>query len=150
MNDIAGKVISLIICFIMLIAAPLTLVSVSEDMTSRRSVLNEVSNFIDEVVDTKTISDDRLADFNLGIASHGLLLNVTVKREKRVTNPDPDSEGKTYTRYLPVTNIYDYQTGDIVKVEIRQLGYNGRQRFIQRLTRLRTPPLNFSLAGRVR
>jgi hypothetical protein len=150
MFDVSGKIISLILCFILLIIAPLTIISVSEDMTARRSVLNEVSAFIDEVIDTKVITPTQLANFNLGISSYGLLLDATVTREKRITEPDPTELGSTYTRYIPTSDITKFDTGDIIKVTVKQIGNNGRQRFIRSIVRLSVPKFNFVLAGRVR
>lgn len=151
MTDIFGKILGIILAFILAIVLPLSLVMVTNQSTARTSLLNETQNFIDEVIDTKSVTEEQLEDFYLGMASYGPLVDVTVERYVRVINPDP-ARGDGYTRvtWMATDNIYDYNQGDIIKVNVKGIGYTGEERFIMNTLGFLMPEVDFSLAGRVR
>jgi hypothetical protein len=150
LTDIVSKILSIILAFVLLAICPITIAAMTEDMTARRSVLNEVQSFIDQVIDTKTCTKEQLSDLQLGVASHGLLADVTVSKYRPVTNPDPENPGGTYTRYVKSDDTSSWETGDLCKVSVKQIGENGRQKFVTRIVSLSLPKLDFELAGRVR
>jgi inner membrane protein involved in colicin E2 resistance len=152
MGDIFGKLIGLILAFILLLLVPLSIVVLMEEVADRRSIINEVSNIIDEIADTRTLTDAQIADFYAGVSSYGPLVDVTIYRYIRTINPDgsttdPDD---TYTSYVISENLDNWFQGDICKVRVRAIGYTGAQRYIMGTFGIMLPEFDFTLAGRVR
>lgn len=147
MTDFIGKVIGSILAFTLLVLTPLCIWTFSEDLQTKRAVLNEVTNLIDRTTDTGVLSEVQLSDFYLGCASHGAIVDVKVKRYIKVTNA---SSGGTVTTYVVADNVNTYNKGDIIQVEVQAIDYSGVQRIMQTLLHLFTSKLSFSLAGMVR
>lgn len=121
-----------------------------DEYTSRRSIVNEVTNFIDKVTDSKTLTDDMLEDFYLGVSSYGPLVDVTVTRMVKEVNPDPLNPGETFTAYVVSDNIYEWNQGDFIKVDVEIIGYTGTEQFVMNTVGLMLPDFNYSEAGRIR
>ena len=60
MSDIFGKVLGTMLAFILLFFAPFTMVTLSNEMVARRTIMNEMQSFIDEVIDTRAVTDKQL------------------------------------------------------------------------------------------
>lgn len=150
MNDIFGKVLAVILSFVLVVIAPVSIATMMKEMNDRRSIINEVSNLIDEVADTKTLTDDQLEDFYLGVSSYGPLVDAKVYRYVRVINPDPKNPNKTYTTYVVTDNTSTWNQGDICKVKIDQIGYTGMQKFVMNTIGTMMPDFHYAQAGRVR
>jgi len=103
MSDILSKILGIILAFILLAFAPLTINMMTNDLTSKRESINEVTNFINVVTDTGRISDDQLKDFYTGCAVHSIPFDVKVKRYQKVINPD--NMGGTSVSYILNDNI---------------------------------------------
>lgn len=86
MSDIFGKVLGTMLAFILLFFAPFTMVTLSNEMVARRTIMNEMQSFIDEVIDTRAVTDKQLEDLYLGISGLGPICDVEVNRYVRVVD----------------------------------------------------------------
>lgn len=149
MSNLVGKVLGVIIIFV-LIMEMMCFVMISEQITSTRSIVADVTNFIDEVTDTGVLDKKAVADLYLACNSYGPTVDVQVLRLKKVVNPDPKNPGKTYTTYVGDDKIYDWNQGDSCKVVVKQVGATGMEYFIYKSFGFMLAPVDFSLAGRIR
>lgn len=120
---------------------------------SQEVLLNEVQLFLDQVSDTKEINEQMLEDFTLAMASTSIPVEFEIKREARQVNPDPASTSipqETYTSWVPTDDIYTYDSGDIIIIEVKQVGENFYQSFGKRALGLYTPELEFILSRMIR
>jgi hypothetical protein len=122
----------------------------SDQIQARRSIIAEVTNFVDEVTDASTLDQRHAADFYLACSAYGPVVDVQILRYVRVVNPDPKHPGETYTTYVASEDIYHWNQGDILKVKIIEIGATGISRFIYNTLGLLLAPIDFSLAGRIR
>ncbi len=148
MSDFLNRLIGLFLVFILLVLAPLTIHSLSTDLTIKRSILNEITNFIDKVTDTAQVTEAQQTDFYIGCSSYGAIVDVQIKRYIRIVNPD--GMGGTYTSYALTDNILHFNQGDIVQVEVKAIDYTGAQKLMWYFNKIFTPKLEFTLAGMVR
>jgi len=148
MSDILSKILGIILAFILLAFAPLTINMMTNDLTSKRESINEVTNFINVVTDTGRISDDQLKDFYTGCAVHSIPFDVKVKRYQKVINPD--NMGGTSVSYILNDNIKKFDKGDIIQVNIKAIDSSGSQRVLWQFFRLSQTNFEFTLAGKVR
>mgnify|MGYP004694331769 FL=1 len=80
MSDFINKIITIILVFVMLVLAPILVSYKNDDMLARREILNDVELFIDKVQDTSSITNDDLNKLYLDCNSHGITVDVSVKR----------------------------------------------------------------------
>lgn len=150
MTDIFGRVFGVILAFILLFIAPFTMVTLSQEMVARRTILNEMQSFIDETIDSRQVTDQQLEDFYLGISGLGPILDVEISRYVRTVDPDPVEEGEIYVTYVYSEDNRTYNQGDKVSVRVHAIGYTGTQKFLRAITGLFLPQIDYTLAGRVR
>ncbi|MFB9277201.1 hypothetical protein [Cohnella cellulosilytica] len=148
MTDLFNKILGAVLAFILLAGAPLIINTMNRDLTIHRSVLNEMTNFIDKVTDNGRITETDLADFHLGISSYGMAMDATLSRYMKVTNPD--GAGGTYTSYVYSDDITTWNTGDILKVQVQAIDYTGAQRIQNRILHLYPAKFDQTLAGMIR
>ena len=149
MSDILSKILGIILAFVLLAFAPLTINTLTNDLSARRESINEVTNFINIVTDTGTITDNKLKDFYTGCASHGIACDVKIKRYAKVINPENNIEG-TSVSYILNDNIKKWNKGDIIQVSFKAVQKSGSQKILWQLLRLSQPDFEFTLAGKVR
>jgi len=120
MTDIIGKLIAIIIAFILIVIFPFTVMTIDSDMKVRMRVENEVQRAIDEIIDSRQYSKSQIEDLNLSLAGLGPTFDVEVERYVRTIDPDPDQPGKTYISYVKSKsletlwdNIYEIPNYDI-------------------------------------
>lgn len=150
MTDIFGRVFGVILAFILLFIAPFTLVTLSQEMVARRTILNEMQSFIDETIDSRQVTDQQLEDFYLGISGLGPIVDVEISRYVRTVDPDPVEKGEIYVTYVYSEDNKTYNQGDKVSVRVHAIGYTGTQKFLRAITGLFLPQIDYTLAGRVR
>ena len=150
MTDIFGRVFGVILAFILLFIAPFTMVTLSQEMVARRTILNEMQSFIDETIDSRQVTDQQLEDFYLGISGLGPIVDVEIRRYVRTVDPDPVEEGEIYVTYVYSEDNRTYNQGDKVSVRVHAIGYTGTQKFLRAITGLFLPQIDYTLAGRVR
>ncbi|MFD0671952.1 hypothetical protein [Cohnella sp. GCM10027633] len=148
MTDLINKILGVLLAFALLIGGPLVINTMSDDLTMNRSVLNEMTNFIDKITDKGTLSEQDLADFYMGISSYGVSMDATIKRYMKVVNPD--GAGGTYASYIYSDDTSAWNAGDILQVTVRAIDYTGAQRLQNRILRMTPSKFDQTLAGMIR
>ena len=153
MGDIFGKILGVILAFILCIMAPLTIVAMSDDMSDRRAIYSDVTNLIDQTVDTGQITEQQLQQFLYNVSSHGPVCDVKIVRHMRVVNPSAD--GGTITTYVPIDMFLDgapmhFNTGDLIQVSVKAVEYTGAQRVARMSIGVALTPIEYAVSGRVR
>lgn len=149
MSDIFSKIFGVILAFVLSILTPYTITTMVDDMVARRSIMNEMTMFIDEVIDTGEVTEEQLADFQLGCNSYGPIVQIEVKRYVKTIDPDVVNGG-TYTTYVLGDDNRHYNQGDHVQVTVHTIGYTGAQRLVMATVGILTPKFECTLSGRVR
>lgn len=157
MGDIAGKLIGVVLAFVLCILSPLTITVMSDDMADRRVIYSDMTSFVDEVVDTATITKAQLEDFYAAINTHGPICQVQITRYVRAANPD--TSGSVELTYMPVDVTVDtgnsdiiekFNKGDLIKVHVTAKDYTGAQRVGRNLLGAFLTPIEYSITARVR
>lgn len=148
MTDIFNKILGVLLAFVLLVGAPMVINTMSKELTIKRGVLNEMTNFIDKVTDNGRLTETDLADFHLGISAYGIAMDATISRYAKVVNPD-GNDG-TYTSYIYQKDITQWNTGDIIQVKVQAIDYSAAQRLQNRILRLAPAKFDQTLAGMVR
>lgn len=149
MYGFINKILGVILCLI-LIVIMISNVMISDQVIARRSIVAEVTNFLDEVTDTGVLDKKAVADLYLACSAYGPLVDVQVLRYVKVVNPDPRNAGETYLTYVASDDIYSWNQGDIVKVKVKEIGPTGMSRFLYNTFGMSLSPVDFTLAGRIR
>ncbi len=159
MSDFINKIVSIILIFIMLVLAPLLISYMTNNMKAQRLVLNDVTSFIDKVTDKGSISQSDLDQLYLDVNSHGLILDVDVKRLIKTATKLPDGTIKTVYFAAQGENssnpnfdgtIHYMNTGDVVQVTVREIGISTVRQLTYRLLKVDTGRFEFTLSGAVR
>lgn len=149
MSDFLNKIVSIVLVFMMLVLAPLLISYKTNDMLGKRLILNDVTTFIDQVKDTSSITEDDLNKLYLDCNSHGLSVNVTVKR---LIRNEITKEGVAQTTYYAVDSFEGLQSinpGDVVQVHVEEIAISGARRLTYSILKIDEGPFEFSLAGAV-
>lgn len=152
-KNVVGTVILVALIVVGFLFMPVYYMAQVDMARSQEQLLSEVQLFIDKVSDTKEITNKDLEDFTLAMASTSIPVKFEVTREVRQVNPDPLSTTnpkKTITNWIPTDDISKFHTGDIVTVEIEQVGENLYQSFARRVLGMYTPTVEFRLSRMVR
>lgn len=156
MKEFTTKMIGIILAFVMMVFAPLTVYSLIKDLSTQRQTMNEVSKFIDNVTDSGKIDAVTLGDFYLACSSHGGVSDVTITRYIKIVNPDKN--GGTYVSYTPTLidndmvakGEVDLNPGDNIQVHVKCIDYTGAQRVTSVIFKFVLRPYDITFAGRVR
>ena len=149
MYGFINKILGVVLCFILIIIM-LVNVMVSDQLQARRSIVAEVTNFVDEVTDTAVLDEKHVADLYLACSAYGPLVDVQILRYAKVVNPDPKNPGDTYMTYVGSDDIYSWNQGDLLKVKVTEVGPTGLASFLYSVFGLNMAPVDFTLAGRIR
>ena len=149
MYGIVNKILGVVLVLYMIVLM-LCNVMVTEALQARRSIVAEVTNFIDEITDAGTLNEKQIEDLYLACNAYGPVCNVTVTRYKRIANPDPTQPGQAYTTYAVSDNIYTWDQGDLCKVTVEEVGYTSMAYFLYTAMHLTLQPVSFDLTGRIR
>lgn len=150
MTDVFGKVLSLILAFVLLIIGPLTITLMMDEVQDRRTAMNEVSNFISEVADTRTLTDSQLENFYIGLSATSLNVDADIVKYVKIINPDPKNPGSTYTTYMATESLSEWKQGDVIKVTVKSVAANRVTAFVQNVVGMLLPEFEYTEAGRVR
>lgn len=148
MLDFINKVITITLVFLLMVIAPITISYMTNDMISQREVLNEITQFIDKVTDKATITQTDLDDLYIGLNATGGTYNATVKRYIRLATQNDD--GSTKVIYMADDTVDSLNIGDVVKVEVEEVGVSSAKRLLRMLVGVDSDAFNTSLAGTVR
>lgn len=149
MSDFINKIITIILVFVMLVLAPILVSYKNDDMLARREILNDVELFIDKVQDTSSITNDDLNKLYLDCNSHGITVDVSVKRLIATAVFDTDTN-LAQTNYFAVSEesaLQSINDGDIIQVSIKELGISPSRRASYKILGLDESGLEFTLAG---
>ena len=149
MVDTISKILSIVLIFLMLVLAPLLISYKIDDAVARREILFEVTQFIDKVRDTQTVSPEDLDQFYQNCNSHGLTVDVRVRRLVKTVVIDPHTEDVTveYTINDDPAALYNFNKGDGVQVVVEEIGISPSRSFMYRVLGADSGPLKFTLAG---
>lgn len=150
MENLAGKVIGVILVFLMLGITPLYYTSIIETARDQELIMNATQQLIDVVVDTGQLTQAVLDNYYTTLATANGYYNATIIHKIKVVNPDPSNPGSTYTSYVVVDNINFYERGDEIIVKVDTLGESYYQKITRSLLGLSVIKEGFTLAGRVR
>ena len=155
MSNMLSRLLAICLGFLLLVFAPFSLSVLSDNISARYAIMNDVTNFTDEVADTRRITKDMLSNFYLDVASHGILLDVTVERYVRVVESDATSGGKLVTTYMAqpveITDAdFIFNSGDKVVVHVEPIGYSAPQRIVTSTIGQILPDFNYTFPVRVR
>lgn len=149
MSDFLNKVITIMLIFVMLVLSPLVVSYKTDEMLSKRMILNEVVSFIDMVKDTASITEENLNQLYINCNSYGIAVDVKVKRMIR-TAVTTDGNAKTvYFAVDTLDDLHNMNVGDVVQVTINSIGITKGRRLIYTVLGIDEGEFNFSLAGAV-
>ena len=149
-NDIPGKFIGILLAFVLTVVVPFVNTTVEQELLDRRSVIMDVTNFIDEVVDSRQITDAMLRELNTSLASYGTSVNYTVTHYRRTVNPDPLDTSKYYTNYVVVDSSEPWQKGDRISVRVESVANSLTETISHKLAGLFVPKLDRTITARIR
>lgn len=149
-HDLPGKFIGLLIAFICSVVMPFVNTTVELEMLDRRSIITDVTNFMDEVVDSRQITESMLRELNTSLASYGVNVDYEIQHLKRDVNPDPINPGGYYTNYVPVGDSIPWEKGDRISVHVRTIGYSTTQYLAHKLVGLFVGELDRTIVARIR
>ena len=149
MVDTISKILSIVLIFLMLVLAPLLRSYKIDDAVARREVLFEVTQFIDKVRDTQSVTDADLDQFYQNCNSHGLTVDVRVRRLVKTVVIDSHTEEVTveYTIIDDPAALYNFNKGDGVQVVVEEISISPSRSFMYRVLGADSGPLKFTLAG---
>ena len=148
--NIPGMLLGAAIGLVLMGLFPLYQLSIYNQVAAQEQALAYARNLIDEVIDTRKLSEDTLEDFYLDMGSVSSNLSARIYRETRIINPDPLVPGKTYTTFMHSDDIHNYNQGDRFIVEVEQIGSSFMEKLAFLLMNLHVEGINFTLVGRVR
>lgn len=114
--SIPGIVLAIAMYVMNFIIFPFYVIGCHSYIQSWHSMLNETRDFVDEVIDTREITDVMMEDFNFALSSHDVVYSATILRYVKTVNPDPNRVGETITSYTVVDDTKTYMTGDRITV----------------------------------
>lgn len=149
-SSVVGMTVALIILVMLEVVTPFYYIGIIQWARSENEMMSDVTSLVDKVIDTRQLTDDMLADFNLALAAKPLNYTATITRETRVVNPDPQNPGKTYTTYVLADDISQWYQGDIITVHVETFGESIYTVISNRIMGLGTGQNSFQVSGRVR
>lgn len=165
MRDIPGKFIGVLLAFFLCVIGPLVNTSSQQEMLTRRQVITEMDNFLDEVVDSKQYTPAMRRDLVTRINAYGVAVDFTVVKEARsvdasVTTDTTTADAATGTavvRYIRVPmddigdeDVVDFKTGDRIGIECHSISLGSTQYLAHYIGGLFTPEFNYAMFKRVR
>lgn len=149
-NDIPGKIIGLLLAFVLVIIMPFVTVTIENEMVDRRLIITDVTNFIDEVVDSRHVTDGMIDELNVNLAKYGMSVNYEITHYKRSVNVDPITDEDYYVTFIPDNNIKDYAKGDKISVRVYVTSYSATQSLAHKLTGVFVRDLDTTITARIR
>jgi len=149
MSDFINKIVMIALIFIMLVLSPLLISYKIDDAVAKRTILNEVSQFIDKVKHTAIVTEEDLNKLYIACNASGLSVDVKVKRLVRA---DINKDGKIETVHYAVDDLdglEDINYGDVIKVTVTEIGISTSRRLMYNILRIDEGKFEFSLAGTV-
>lgn len=150
-KDIPGKFIGILLAFFLTVVVPFVNTTVEQELLDRRSIIMDVTNFIDEVVDSRLITDSMLRELNTNLASYGTSVDYTITHYRRSVDPDPlSNDDKFYVSYVVVDENAEWLKGDRISVRVQSISYSTTETLAHKLGGLFVPDLDRTLTARIR
>ena len=115
---------------------------------ARLAIIDEMSQFIDQVVDSGTLTETQLEDLRMGVNSYGIAVDVEVYHEVKIVNPN--GQGGTYTTWTMVDNLARWDQGDKITVHCEALGHSSYQQLLWALTHIGVSSFDKTLTASIR
>jgi len=153
MTDIINKIVTIVLIFIMLVIAPLIISYQTDEMLAKRQMLNDVSVFIDKAKDSGSITSQDLDSLAISLNSHGIAVKVDVQRKIRTEVNKTDiitgitQLERVYYTLDSIEELENINTGDIVLVEVTEIGVSAARRIVFTILGIDEGQFNFRLAG---
>ena len=153
MTDIIPKIIGVILAFALLVLAPVTITRMTDDMTAKRIILNEVNAFIDRVTDKGSVTPADIDDLYIAINARGGAFDAHVVRYIRIAVPS--GAGNAESVYVAADDTFGVSdvrlwAGDVIQVRVTSVRRTTAQDMLAHLFRLYERDFEFTLAGTVR
>lgn len=149
-NDLPGKIIGALIAFALCIIAPFVTISNQNEMLDRRMIINHVTDFLDEVIDSRTVTDAALAELNINLASYGIIVDYEITRYALSIDPDPVTGNAYTTSYIVTDDNRHYNKGDKLSIRVYTVGYSSTQALAHKLTGMFVKDLDETITVRIR
>ena len=165
MKDIPGKFLGLLLAFFLCVIAPLVNIVTQQDMLTRRQIVTEMSNFIDEVIDSRAYYPTMRKELITRLNSYGVTVTFKVIKEQRSVDASVVSsssgldavEGSADVSFVTVpledlgeNDVIHFETGDRVGIEVMSMSYSGIQYIVHELAGVFLPKFEYRLYARVR
>ena len=152
-TDIIPKIIGVILAFVLLVLAPVTITRMTDDMAAKRVILNEVNAFIDCATDKGSVTPSDIDDLYIAINSRGGAFDAQVARYVRIAVPSGMSDAESiYVATDDAFGVSDVRLreGDIIQVRVTSVERTTAQNMLAYLFRLYERDFEVTLAGMVR
>lgn len=114
--------------------------SYQSDMnTSKRLILNEITNFLDKISDKKSIDKNDIDEFYLTINSHGMVMDAEIKilapmaeltESYYITLYNLSDENEMATKNLATQPINDLKSGYVIQVRVFEISISPARRMM--------------------
>lgn len=149
-KDLPGKFIGVLLAFALTVIGPFVNTTVEQELLDRRSIVRDVSNFIDEVVDSRQVTEAMLRELNTNIASYGTSVQYEITHHRRTVNPDPLNPDDYYTNYVIVDNTEPWLKGDRISVHFYSVSYSTTETISHKIAGIFVPTLDRTITARIR
>ena len=158
MNDLPGKFVGIALAFILTVIMPFVNVVVEDEMIDRRLIIDDVRSFIDQVIDSRTITDAMIDELNVSLAAYGITVNYDIEYYVLSVNPDPLTTDSYYATYvlcdlkeLPNKNgVKQLSKGDKITVHVYSTGSSTSVSLAHKLSGIVVKNLDERITARVR
>lgn len=150
MKDVIGSLLSILLAFVLLGVTSIYYVGIIQWAESETQALSYTRSVIDEVIDTRELTDATKEDYDLLMSSLANYYSFEIIRQVKIVEPDPLNPGGTYTSYMTVSDNKHYEQGDLIIINVKPVGLNVAQAVGQSFLGMTSLQDGFSLAGRVR
>lgn len=165
MTDIPGKFVGMMLAILLCIIGPSVNIMSQQEMLARRQIITEMTNFLDDVVDSRAYYPSMRKELAARLNAYGVMVKFRVVKEQRsidaavvASDTGLDSvEGSANVTYIsvPLDAIGDnetihFSTGDRVGLEVQGISYTGTQYIVHNAAGLFLPKFQYQFYARVR
>lgn len=149
MKNMIASFLSIIMLFMLLCITPVYYWSIIDYAKTSTVLLASTRNVIDEVIDTRQLTDVTLEEFTLDLATVSGYYEADIVRKKMYINPGA-APGKEYISYFVVDDNRVYDSGDKIQITVRPVADSYFEAISKTFMGLSLGSSKFTLVGRVR